>query len=79
MGIIAYDLWDMYYFFYQNSYSVDINKGNNKITEIRTILQRESQKMIDLSGRQRVLVHAQLDKNRIVSPYLAKNNNCFTS
>ena len=24
MGINTYDLWDIYYFFYQNSYSVDI-------------------------------------------------------
>jgi hypothetical protein len=32
-----------YIWVYENSFGTVINKGNNKITELRTILQRESQ------------------------------------
>ena len=39
--VFGYKIFDKEYFDF--SYILTINKGNNKITKVRTILQRESQ------------------------------------
>ena len=43
MSSLTYILGFSVKFFFQPIYSDYANKGNNKITELRTILQRESQ------------------------------------